>query len=70
MSQKHYTWFDVWVAGRRYRAAARHVRAGSRLCDLGCGVDALFLRAMLGRTRFRVGVDYQEIKALALRSRC
>jgi len=47
MSQKHYTWFDVWVAGRRYRAAARHVRAGSRLCDLGCGVDALFLRAFL-----------------------
>ena len=61
MTKEHYTWFDRWVAAIRYRAAERHIAPDSRLCDVGCGVDALFLKRLVPRTRSRVGLDYQEI---------
>jgi len=61
LTKEHYTWFDRWVAAMRYRAAERHIAPDSRLCDVGCGVDALFLKRLVPRTRSRVGLDYQEI---------
>lgn len=55
--------FDRWVASLRHREAFTHVRPASRVCDIGCGVDALFLDGCAGRTRLRVGLDYQAIVA-------
>ena len=55
--------FDRWVASLRHREALVHVRAGSRLCDVGCGVDALFLDRIPGHAGVRAGLDYQAIVA-------
>ena len=35
------------------------MHAQSRVCDVGCGVDALFLEHIKDRARLRVGFDYQ-----------
>jgi ubiquinone/menaquinone biosynthesis C-methylase UbiE len=59
--EEHYTWFDRWVADMRYRAAEKYITPDSRVCDVGCGVDALFLKKLVPLTRWRVGLDYQEI---------
>src|SRR4029453_19146990 len=59
--EEHYTWFDRWVAGMRYRAAEKYITPDSRVCDVGCGVDALFLKKLVPLARCRVGLDYQEI---------
>jgi ubiquinone/menaquinone biosynthesis C-methylase UbiE len=61
VTKEHYTWFDRWVAGMRYRAAEKYITPDSRVCDVGCGVDALFLKKLVPLTRCRVGLDYQEI---------
>src|SRR5262245_31983936 len=45
----------------RYGAAERYIAPDSRVCDVGCGVDALFLKRLVPRTRSRVGLDYQEV---------
>ena len=45
----------------RYRAAEKYITPDSRVCDVGCGVDALFLKKLVPLTRCRVGLDYQEI---------
>ena len=61
MTAGNYTWFDRMVGLWRYRVAGAYVGAGDRLCDAGCGVDALFLRYLEGRCRYSVGLDYQDI---------
>ncbi|MGH2360110.1 MAG: class I SAM-dependent methyltransferase [bacterium] len=54
-----YTAFDRVVATLRFRAALPHIRRGSRVCDLGCGLQARFLRWLGARIRFGIGVDRQ-----------
>jgi len=52
-----YTWFDRVVAWRRFRAALPHIRPGVRVCDLGCGEGAPFLRFAGRRIGWGIGVD-------------
>src|SRR5258708_16030122 len=54
-----YTTFDRFVAWRRYRAALPFIKPGSRVCDVGCGLHAGFLRYAGSRVRFGVGLDDQ-----------
>jgi ubiquinone/menaquinone biosynthesis C-methylase UbiE len=54
-----YTAFDRFVAWCRFRAAISHVRRHSRVCDVGCGIDAAFLRYAWPRIDRGVGIDYQ-----------
>jgi SAM-dependent methyltransferase len=63
MPDTRYTWFDRWVAGLRFREARRHISAGSRICDVGCGTDPLFLKELGPLARLRVGLDYQRVNA-------
>jgi SAM-dependent methyltransferase len=52
-----YTLFDRFVARRRFRAAAPHIRVRSVVCDLGCGVGAPFLKYIESRLLSGVGLD-------------
>ena len=52
-----YTPFDRFVAWCRFRAAAPHIRAGSTVCDLGCGAGAPFLEYVESRIVSGVGLD-------------
>lgn len=61
-----YTRFDRLVAWFRFRVGLRYVRSQSRVCDLGCGLHAQFLRMGRARIRFGVGVDYQVDRAGAV----
>ena len=54
-----YTGFDHLIARLRFRAAYPHIRPGSRVCDLGCGLDAAFLDYAAERIASGVGVDDQ-----------
>jgi SAM-dependent methyltransferase len=54
-----YTGIDHFIARMRFRVAYRHVRAGSRVCDLGCGLDAAFLNYAEDKVASGVGVDDQ-----------
>ena len=54
-----YTTFDRYLACRRFRAAAPHIRKGARICDIGCGLDASFLRWLGPRIQGGLGLDYQ-----------
>lgn len=63
MVESHYTAFDRWVARWRHRVARQHITPNSRVCDVGCGVDALFLREIVAITRCRVGLDSQPVSA-------
>lgn len=54
-----YTAFDRFVARQRFRAALPHVRAGSRVCDVGCGIEAAFLDFAAQRIAAGVGLDDQ-----------
>jgi len=56
-----YTAFDRFVARQRFRAAIPHIRVRSRVCDVGCGIDAKFLHYAKSRIQFGVGLDYQAI---------
>ena len=38
-----YTIIDHFIAQLRFRAAYPHIRSGSRVCDLCCGLEAAFL---------------------------
>ena len=59
-----YTYFDRLVAWRRFRAALPHVRPQSRVCDVGCGLDAAFLTYARSRVRFGLGLDYQPLRPI------
>ncbi|HEY2646632.1 MAG TPA: methyltransferase domain-containing protein, partial [Candidatus Acidoferrales bacterium] len=52
-----YTPFDRFVAWRRFRAAAPHIRPGSTVCDLGCGAGAPFLNYIAAQLVSGVGLD-------------
>ncbi len=54
-----YKAFDRLVASFRFKAASPHIRAGARVCDIGCGLDARFLRWARCRISFGVGLDRQ-----------
>lgn len=54
-----YTTFDRFVAWCRFRAALPHIREGARVCDIGCGLDARFLKWLEPRIRGGLGLDYQ-----------
>jgi ubiquinone/menaquinone biosynthesis C-methylase UbiE len=54
-----YTRFDRFVAKQRFLATLPHVRQGSRVCDVGCGVEAAFLNFAAGRIAAGSGVDDQ-----------
>jgi ubiquinone/menaquinone biosynthesis C-methylase UbiE len=54
-----YTGIDRFLARLRFRAAYRHLQKGSRVCDLGCGLDAAFLDFAGDWIAEGVGVDDQ-----------
>jgi SAM-dependent methyltransferase len=54
-----YTGIDHFIARQRFRAAYPHIRTGSRVCDLGCGLEAAFLEYASKRIAYGVGVDDQ-----------
>jgi|SRR5277367_117917 len=54
-----YTGIDHFIARMRFRAAAPYIRRGSRVCDLGCGLEAAFLDYASERITTGVGVDDQ-----------
>jgi ubiquinone/menaquinone biosynthesis C-methylase UbiE len=54
-----YTGIDHFIAWMRFRAACPHIRAGSRVCDLGCGLETAFLDYASDRIATGVGLDDQ-----------
>jgi ubiquinone/menaquinone biosynthesis C-methylase UbiE len=54
-----YTGIDHFIARMRFRAAYPHIRPGSRVCDLGCGLEAAFLDYASDRIAIGVGLDDQ-----------
>src|SRR5215467_13063903 len=54
-----YTSIDHFIARMRFRAAYPHLRAGSRVCDLGCGLEMAFLDFAEDKISTGVGVDDQ-----------
>ena len=54
-----YTRIDRFIAKMRFRAAYPHIRNGSRVCDLGCGLEAAFLEYAADRIAFGAAVDDQ-----------
>ncbi len=58
--QSHYTAFDQWVAGMRYQVAEQNITPDSKVCDVGCGVDVLFLQRLQNIARIRIGIDWQK----------
>jgi ubiquinone/menaquinone biosynthesis C-methylase UbiE len=54
-----YTKTDHFIARMRFRAAYPHLRAGSRVCDLGCGLEMAFLDFAEDKIAVGVGVDDQ-----------
>jgi SAM-dependent methyltransferase len=54
-----YTRVDQFIARQRFRAAYPHIRTGTRVCDVGCGLEAAFLDYAGARIAYAVGVDDQ-----------
>jgi ubiquinone/menaquinone biosynthesis C-methylase UbiE len=54
-----YTSFDRFVAQLRFRAALPHIREQSKVCDLGCGLDAAFLTYAGSKIVWGTGLDDQ-----------
>lgn len=54
-----YTGIDRFIARLRFRAAYPHIRPGSRVCDLGCGLEAAFLDYAAKRIASGIGIDDQ-----------
>src|SRR5437660_12926413 len=54
-----YTWVDRLVARMRFRAAYPFISPGTRVCDLGCGLEAAFLDYAADRIGQGVGLDAQ-----------
>lgn len=54
-----YTGIDRAIAQLRFRAAYPHIRSGSRVCDVGCGLETAFLDYAGDRIADGIGVDDQ-----------
>ena len=54
-----YTEIDHFIAKRRFRAAYPHLNDGSRVCDLGCGLEMAFLDFAEDKIARGVGIDDQ-----------
>jgi ubiquinone/menaquinone biosynthesis C-methylase UbiE len=54
-----YTQLDRFIAKMRFRAAYPHLKAASRVCDLGCGLEMAFLDFAEDKIALGVGVDDQ-----------
>jgi ubiquinone/menaquinone biosynthesis C-methylase UbiE len=54
-----YTEIDHFIAKMRFRAAYPHLNAGSRVCDLGCGLEMAFLDFAEDKIALGVGIDDQ-----------
>jgi ubiquinone/menaquinone biosynthesis C-methylase UbiE len=54
-----YTEIDHFIAKIRFRAAYPHLNTGSRVCDLGCGLEMAFLDFAEDKISHGVGVDDQ-----------
>jgi ubiquinone/menaquinone biosynthesis C-methylase UbiE len=54
-----YTQVDHFIAKMRFRAAYPHLRSGSRVCDLGCGLEMAFLDFAEDKIVRGVGIDDQ-----------
>lgn len=54
-----YTGIDHFIAKMRFRAAYPQIREGSRVCDLGCGLETAFLDYASDRIATGVGLDDQ-----------
>ena len=54
-----YTEIDHFIAKMRFRAAYPHLNSGSRVCDLGCGLEMAFLDFAEDKIARGVGVDDQ-----------
>ena len=54
-----YTEIDHFIARLRFLAAYPHIRPGSRVCDLGCGLEAAFLDYAASRIVSGIGIDDQ-----------
>jgi SAM-dependent methyltransferase len=54
-----YTGIDRFLARLRFRAAYQYIQKGSRVCDLGCGLNAAFLDFAADRIAEGVGIDDQ-----------
>jgi ubiquinone/menaquinone biosynthesis C-methylase UbiE len=54
-----YTQVDHLIAKMRFRAAYPHLTAGSRVCDLGCGLEMAFLDFVEDKIACGVGIDDQ-----------
>ena len=54
-----YTGIDHFIARMRFRAAYPFIKQGSRVCDLGCGLEAAFLDYASDRIASGVGFDDQ-----------
>lgn len=54
-----YTFIDRQIAHMRFREAYRHIRKGSRVCDLGCGLEGAFLNYAAERIAEGTGIDDQ-----------
>lgn len=65
-----YTGIDHFIARMRFRAAYPHIRSGSRVLDLGCGLEAAFLNYASDRVGSGVGLDDQVEEGMRGRWRC
>jgi SAM-dependent methyltransferase len=54
-----YTGLDHFISKLRFHAAYFYIRSGSRVCDLGCGLEAAFLDYAGDKISHGVGVDDQ-----------
>jgi SAM-dependent methyltransferase len=54
-----YTEIDHFIAKMRFRAAYPHLNEGSRVCDLGCGLEMAFLDFAEDKIARGVGIDDQ-----------
>lgn len=62
-----YTGLDRFIARCRFRAALPHIKPGSKVCDVGCGLDAAFLTFAGSRIASGVGIDDQAVEGNSTR---
>ncbi|HKV25818.1 MAG TPA: methyltransferase domain-containing protein [Candidatus Acidoferrum sp.] len=65
-----YTGIDHFIARQRFRAAYPHIRKGSRVLDLGCGLETAFLDYAADRIGSGVGLDDQVADGTRGRWKC